>query len=286
MKIIIILCGIIGICSYNQLSFSGGGSFGALEIGILKRLIETDKKSYDLYTGISVGAINAGCLSYYSDMEVGIKNIEKLYCNLKNRNVYDILPHNGLSLLNSNPLYNTLFNLINNMENDSIVDTYIGMTNMYTGKLDIYNFKEKNNMEKVLLLMSSSAIPGIFPPVKYKTSLYADGGILSNELIDIKHDNSYLNITYITPYEDFNYNNVEIKSFRGMLCRTAKILLNNYNDPLVKINQDCKNHIGEINKYYVPYDKIKKYNILNFDKGSELINIGYNNMMHKKYKIC
>ena len=52
--------------AFNQLSLSGGGSFGAVEIGILKRLLETDTntntntKTYDLYTGISAGALNAG----------------------------------------------------------------------------------------------------------------------------------------------------------------------------------------------------------------------------------
>ena len=28
------------------------------------------------------------------------------------------------------------------------------------------------------------------------------------------------------------------------------------------------------------------YNILNFDKGDDLINIGYRNVVHKKYLIC
>jgi hypothetical protein len=30
--------------AFNQLALSGGGSFGAVEIGILKRIIETDVK--------------------------------------------------------------------------------------------------------------------------------------------------------------------------------------------------------------------------------------------------
>jgi predicted acylesterase/phospholipase RssA len=34
----------------NQLSFSGGGSFGALEIGILKKVIENNNiQKFDLY---------------------------------------------------------------------------------------------------------------------------------------------------------------------------------------------------------------------------------------------
>ena len=41
------------INALNQLSFSGGGAFGAVEIGILKKLYETGNTlDYDLYTGI------------------------------------------------------------------------------------------------------------------------------------------------------------------------------------------------------------------------------------------
>ena len=55
------------IVSLNQLAFSGGGSFGAVEIGILKRINQIEKKKYDIYTGISAGGLNAGFLSYYKD---------------------------------------------------------------------------------------------------------------------------------------------------------------------------------------------------------------------------
>ena len=69
------------ICmSLNQLSFSGGGSFGAIEIGILKRILENENenhqnnnKKYDLYTGISAGSLNAGFLSYFKDIKDGVK---------------------------------------------------------------------------------------------------------------------------------------------------------------------------------------------------------------------
>ena len=55
---------------------------------------------------------------------------------------------------------------------------------------------------------------------------------------------------------------------------------------MASLNQNCKNPIGEINKFYVPPEVLKGYNILNFDNGEELINIGYNNVIHKKYIIC
>ena len=62
----------------NQLSFSGGGAFGATEIGILKNIIMNEPhKKYDILTGISAGALNAGFLSYYTDINIATKTAEQ-----------------------------------------------------------------------------------------------------------------------------------------------------------------------------------------------------------------
>jgi NTE family protein len=286
--IFVLLCLLfVSVYPLNQLSFSGGGSFGALEIGILKHVVELNPKiKYDLYTGISAGALNAGFLSYYSNINLGIKTAESIYKSIRNHMIYDIFPNTGLSILNTEPLYKTLTSIIDKMPNDPIIHTLIGATNMYSGKLDIYNFEDQDDINKVLLLMSSTAIPGMFPPINFNNQLYSDGGTLSNELIQVEHDNKYLNITFITPYEDYVYNDTPIKSIKDMLCRTVMILLSNFNNPMASLNQNCKTPIGEINKYYVPPNVLDGYNILNFDNGDELIDIGYNNVIHKKYIIC
>ena len=199
--------------------------------------------------------------------------------------IYDLSP-TGISLLNTEPLFKTLTKIIEDMPSKPVIHTLIGATNIYSGKLDTYNFEDEDDLNKVLLLMSSSAIPGMFPPINFNNQLYADGGTLSNELIEVEHDNNYLNVTFITPYEDYLYNDTPISNLREMLCRTAMIILSNFNNPMASLNQNCKVKIGEINKYYVPPELLKGYNILNFDNGAELIDIGYKNVVHKKYVIC
>jgi len=274
------------IVSLNQLAFSGGGSFGAVEIGILKRINEIEKKQYDTYTGISAGGLNAGFLCYYKDLTIGIKNAELLYSTMKNKMVYEVSPHNKLSLLNTEPLFNTLTKIINKMGKEPVVNTYIGATNLYTGRLDIFNFNDNNDADKVLLLMSTSAIPVVFPPISYSNYMYADGGTLSNELLDIFHDGSYLNITYITTTEGINEISEPITTLEEMIMRTIEIVVGNYNDPITKINQNCKTPYGEVNMFYVDSNYLDDYNMLNFDNGKELIDIGYNYMETKKYMLC
>jgi NTE family protein len=283
---IILTCFLQYVTSFNQLSFSGGGSFGAVEIGIAKYIAEKEPiKAYDLYTGISAGALNSGFLSYYKDLNTGIKFAEKLYGDMHNRMVFELLPTTGVSVLNTAPLKKTLSAIIDAMPNEPIIKTRIGATNLYSGNLDVFTFNQNNDAEKVLLLLSSSAIPGIFPPIEYNGSLYADGGTLSNELLEVENQ-AYLNITYVTPYEGFIYNDSPITSLKDMLIRTFEIVSGNFNDPLTTMNQDCEKPVGEINKYFVKPEYLLGYSSMNFDHGTELIDIGYKYASKKTYKIC
>ena len=199
--------------------------------------------------------------------------------------VFELLPTTGVSVLNTEPLKKTLSIIIDKMPNEPVVKTLIGATNLYSGNLDVYEFNQNDNTNKVLLLLSSSAIPGVFPPVEYNGNLYADGGTLSNELLQVEHGD-YLNITYITPYEGIKYDSSPITSLKDMLIRTFEVATGNFNNPLATMNQNCAKPIGEINKYFVDAKYLSDYSSMNFDYGTELIEIGYKYVTKKTYKIC
>jgi predicted acylesterase/phospholipase RssA len=271
----------------EQISFSGGGAFGAVEIGILKRILSEKSKKYDRYTGISAGGLNSGFLSYYSNINDGVKAAEIMYSNLRNNDVYEILPITGNSLLNTQPLYKTLKTIIRKMTNEPVIETMIGAVNLYTGNLDTYMYDSTLHIEdKIKLLMSTSAIPVVFPPIKFKDYMYVDGGTLSNELLDIIHSSDYLNITYITPYDTMIEDDSTIDTIEEMVMRIFRVVKHNYNNPISQLNQNCKTPYGEINYYYVPQTVLSGYSMLNFNKGAELIDIGYMNTRSKKYKLC
>lgn len=278
---------IVSVCTTEQLSFSGGGAFGAVELGILKKIRENNPIKYDRYTGISAGGLNSGFLSHFIDIDEGIREAEEMYSTIRNKNIYKLLPNTGNSLLNTHPLHETLTNVITNMKSKPVIDTLIGTVNMFTGNLDIYKYNDIHSVEdKALLLMCTSAIPIVFPPVKYNNYLYADGGTLSNELLDIVHSSDYLNITYITPYDVMNENDMPINSITDMISRTFQIVKKNYNNPFTRLNHECNKPYGKITYYYVNSELLKEHSMLNFDKGIELINIGYNNMKSKTFVLC
>ena len=287
MRLLLLLLLITISYGIEQISFSGGGAFGAVEIGILKRIISENPKKYDRYTGISAGGLNCGFLSYYSNINEGVKDAEIMYSNIRNNDVYEILPITSNSLLNTEPLYKTLKKIITNKTNEPVIETLIGAVNLYTGNLDTYKYGSTLNTEdKIKLLMSTSAIPMVFPPIKFKGYMYADGGTLSNELLDIVHSSSYLNITFISPFVMFTENDNTINTLEDMITRTVQIVKKNYNNPLSQLNQECEIPYGEVNYYYVDDTALSEYSMLNFNKGKELINIGYLNTKSKKFKLC
>ena len=97
------------------LSFSGGGSFGAVEVGILSQIA---LDNYDMITGVSAGGLNAGFLSYFNidlsesntaksnyTLSNGIDNLAGIYFNLKNSDVYT---HNFAQIHSTWSYYDTM----------------------------------------------------------------------------------------------------------------------------------------------------------------------------------
>jgi hypothetical protein len=79
-----------------------------------------------------------------------------------------------------------------------------------------------------------------------------DGGTLSNELLQVEYSKrQYINITYITPYEGYIYDDTPITSLKEVIRKTIMIVTANFNNPLSTINQNCRTPVGEINKYFV-----------------------------------
>lgn len=271
----------------NQLSFSGGGAFGAVEIGIIQRLMENEpSKAFDLYTGISAGALNAGLLSYFHDIKMGIKTGVDIYSRISSRDVYSLYPPTKISVYNTEPLRKTLTAVISKLS-QPLIHTLIGTVNLNTGYLDIFEFETMKTTEsQVNLLMSSSAIPVIFPPITIGEYKYVDGGTLSNELLEVEHS-GYLNITYISPSNSYVFNStVALDSLETIVKRELQIVMNNYNDPFVDLYTKCEHPIGEINHYFVDGELLSNYSMLDFDYGKELVSIGYNNLKSVKYNMC
>ena len=74
----------------NLLVLSGGGSYGAFEMGIVSRLIEDENYSWDVVTGVSAGSINASYLSTIdkNDIKNHIQEFRELWTSIKSSDIY------------------------------------------------------------------------------------------------------------------------------------------------------------------------------------------------------
>jgi len=279
----------------NILSMSGGGAFGAIEIGILNKI---KLPEYDLITGVSVGAINAGYLSYFNDkllFLLGVSNMIDLYQQLKDDMIYK---HNFFqiertwSYYSTQPLRDTLTNQISNLKPINKKPTLIGSTNLDTGKIDIFNFPTYDKTNQIEIMMTSSAIPLLFEPIRYNGSLYVDGGTLSSEILNGFEEYltdkkcSYYNITYISARPDLEEIK-DIDTLETYIKRLINVVINSFDDVLISLTKTkCPTtKRGDIYHYYT-LDDLKKYSALDFTHGIELIELGYNKNDYKRYDYC
>lgn len=257
----------------NVLSLSGGGSFGINEIAILKNMYDTKKitHEFDMITGISAGGLNSGILNFYKDTNEGLDELKDIYFNLTNDDIYkkdEFHIFNNWSFYNTKPLRNTITNLIDKFNKDEKI-TIIGATDVYKGKLKHFNFHTLNKQDKINVLMATSAIPLIFPPVYINDTLYADGGVLSNEIIPLTKCDILVVSAHPKLIEDRDINNV----FK-YTERIVKILFNEFNDETSKSSN--------IQHCYPTSTELEKYSILDFENAEELYKITYNNYSCEK----
>ena len=168
------------------LVLSGGGSHGCFEMGIVSRLIQDGKGSWDLITGVSAGSLNACYLSTIKkeDEKTRIDEFKKLWINVKNSDIYKTECFlNGLSVYNTDPFKKQL-DIFNDRE--PVRPVIIGTTSLTTSSSQIFTEKDIYEYGFKDLIMCSTAIPILFPPYPFLDDVFVDGGITSNNIEETK----------------------------------------------------------------------------------------------------
>lgn len=163
------------------LVLAGGGSLGAVQVGMLRELVRGGQR-FDLVVGASAGAINGAFFAGNPTME-GMRDLEALWRNVTQR---DVMPWSLVTLLNLALRRDYLCDgsalrrlLERNLRYGGIehaaLKLHVVAADMYSGAEVVLS-----NGPVVDAVLASAAIPGVFPPVRIGERWLVDGGVASN----------------------------------------------------------------------------------------------------------
>ncbi|XVJ50073.1 patatin-like phospholipase family protein (plasmid) [Pseudomonas sp. UBT] len=166
----------------TALVLAGGGSLGAVQVGMLQALVEAEV-SFDLVVGASVGAINGAYFAARPNAK-GVSELADFWRSLRKSDVFPfsaldtfkgILNRRG-HLLSASALHRLVRrSLPVELIEETELPLHIVTTNLLSGAEELLS---SGNAEQALL--ASAAIPLVFPNVRVGEKFLVDGGVTSN----------------------------------------------------------------------------------------------------------
>jgi NTE family protein len=166
--------------------FAGGGSFGAIQVGMMHALAAHGVVA-DMVVGSSVGALNG---AYYAGVPTldGAKHLADIWRGLRREDVFPVsiwtlleffwrrdflISHDGVrKLIDDHLPYKNL--------EDAKLPVHIVTTNIVTGGSVVLS-----DGPAAEAIVASTSIPGVFAPVLHKGMYLADGAISSNTPVNV-----------------------------------------------------------------------------------------------------
>lgn len=165
---------------------SGGGSLGAVQVGMIQALTEHGIRP-DMLVGTSVGALNAAFLAGHGVEPDSLDKLERLWKGLHRHDVFPIdIPRLTSAALGRAP---SLFsnsglrkliqaNLTFDRLEDAPLPLHVVTTNVASGaEVDL------SSGEAVRAILASTAIPAVYPSVRVDGNDLMDGGVADNSSI-------------------------------------------------------------------------------------------------------
>ncbi len=161
--------------------FGGGAGLGALQVGMLRALVERGIRP-DVVTGTSSGALNA--LVYAADPSMDtVERLERLWLSARRRDMFSIRPWTiGRGLFGSSTYLAGNAGLRRLLESTlpvaALEDTQIPIA-VVVADTDTRKPVVMREGPAVEILLASSAVPGLFPSVEIDGRHYVDGGLVA-----------------------------------------------------------------------------------------------------------
>jgi NTE family protein len=161
--------------------FAGGGSFGAIQVGMLHSLASHGIAA-DMVFGSNVGAINA---AYYAGTPTieGVRELEAIWRSLRRQDVFPVTWRTLLGFIRRRDFLITSDGLRQLVDmhlpyrrlEDAKIPIHVVATDILSGETVVLS---KGSVADAVL--ASAAIPAAFAPVPFENLYLADGAISSN----------------------------------------------------------------------------------------------------------
>jgi NTE family protein len=179
---------------------SGGGSLGAVEVGMLQALVERQIEP-DLIVGTSVGAINAAWIAGRPGL-AGVSELAALWRSVRRRDVFPVNRLAGFEgfigradhLVSSKNLRRLLSEHLTYERLEQAPVPIRAVTTDITTGLEVVLDKGPS----VDAVMASAAIPAVFAPVMIDGRFLVDGGVADNTPISHAVD-AGASVVYVLP---------------------------------------------------------------------------------------
>lgn len=189
----------------RALVISGGGSKGQYAVGAIEHLLGDLKMDFQIYAGVSVGALIAAFLAQYGSgqEEQAARDLKALFSPIRNKDIWKNWFLGQLagvlwkpSLRDSGPLQNLIATRLDpDKVRKSGKELRVGAVSLTTGEYEVF---DQNYVPLAPAVYSSSAYPAMFKPGKHRGQLWTDGGVRSVTPLKAAIDAGASHIVYIT----------------------------------------------------------------------------------------
>lgn len=165
---------------------SGGGSLGAVQVGMLQALTER-QVTPDLLVGTSAGAVNAAFLAGHGTGPAALDRLANSWASVRRRDVFPLQPWSRLlaggtartALCSSHGLARLVADHLTFSDmRQAQIPLHVVTTDLLTGAEVLLSEGDARTA-----VLASAAIPGVYPAVERGGRALVDGGLANNAAI-------------------------------------------------------------------------------------------------------
>lgn len=246
---------------------SGGGHLGAIHVGQLRAIVEAGIE-VDAYVATSVGALNAAVMAARPGM-AGVDRLHEIWRGVRTDEIFPggtvaqawkiarghdhLYPNDGLVRLITSAIPVTNFS-------DLKVPLRIVTTELDSGEERVF---ASGSLLRPLL--ATTALPGVFPPVRIADKTYVDGGIVNNVPISHAVDADRV---FVLELQELSSEALPTSSF-GLLLRSFAISRSS------RFRLDMERYAGAADFHVIPQPAIPDIRFPDLSHSLELMELGY-----------